>query len=388
MNALIGTASSGRDVRLDLFRGLANWAIFLDHTPHEILSWMTTRNYGFSDAADLFVFISGYTAALVFVRIMREKGYAAAAAKILKRVLQLYAAHLAVLLVYVGIIISVSYATGDVDDVNQFNVATFAAAPYRELGHALLLAYKPVNLDVLPLYMVLLAAFVPGMWLLARKPSLTLAISLCIYLAARHLGWNLPGDQAGVWFFNPLTWQLLFFLGAWAGSGAARPIAPILRSDIAFWLAIGVLASMLVLALQADAGVLPRWIPNPFDPAHKTNLAPSRVIHFIALAIVANKLLRPESPMLRWRAVAPMITCGRRSLPVFCCGVLLSFCGHALIELGQGALVVQIAVGTAGILLMIALAYVLDVTRGNAKLGRQLTARGAGLKEAPTDLRG
>jgi hypothetical protein len=48
-----------RDVRLDLFRGLANWAIFLDHIPHEVLSWITTRNYGFSDAADLFVFISG-----------------------------------------------------------------------------------------------------------------------------------------------------------------------------------------------------------------------------------------------------------------------------------------------------------------------------------------
>ena len=50
-----------RDVRLDLFRGLANWAIFLDHIPHEVLSWITIKNYGFSDAADLFVFISGYT---------------------------------------------------------------------------------------------------------------------------------------------------------------------------------------------------------------------------------------------------------------------------------------------------------------------------------------
>src|SRR5258707_15687541 len=41
----------GRDLRLDLFRGLANWAIFLDHIPHEVLSSITTRNYGFSDAA-------------------------------------------------------------------------------------------------------------------------------------------------------------------------------------------------------------------------------------------------------------------------------------------------------------------------------------------------
>jgi hypothetical protein len=39
----------GRDLRLDLFRGLANWAIFLDHIPHEVLSSITTRNYGFSE---------------------------------------------------------------------------------------------------------------------------------------------------------------------------------------------------------------------------------------------------------------------------------------------------------------------------------------------------
>jgi len=65
---------AGRDVRLDLFRGLANWAIFLDHIPHEVLSWITVKNYGFSDAADLFVFISGYTAAFVFGRVMIERG--------------------------------------------------------------------------------------------------------------------------------------------------------------------------------------------------------------------------------------------------------------------------------------------------------------------------
>ena len=80
---------AGRDLRLDLFRGLANWAIFLDHIPHEVMSSITTKNYGFSDAADLFVFVSGYTAASVFGRIMSERGYAAAASRLLKRVAKL-----------------------------------------------------------------------------------------------------------------------------------------------------------------------------------------------------------------------------------------------------------------------------------------------------------
>ena len=71
---------SGRDLRLDLFRGLANWAIFLDHIPDNLVNWITTRNYGFSDAADIFVFISGYTAAFVYARPMRRDGFLSACA--------------------------------------------------------------------------------------------------------------------------------------------------------------------------------------------------------------------------------------------------------------------------------------------------------------------
>lgn len=97
MPACVNLPFTGRDVRLDLFPGLANWAIFLDHIPHEALSWLTIKHYGFSDAADLFVFISGYTAALVFGRLMIERGYVAAAAKLAKRALQLYVAHIAVI---------------------------------------------------------------------------------------------------------------------------------------------------------------------------------------------------------------------------------------------------------------------------------------------------
>src|SRR6202023_1737888 len=89
----------GRDIRLDLFRGLANWAIFLDHIPHEVLSWVTTKNYGFSDAADLFVFISGYTAAYVFGRIMIERGCAAAASGLIRRASELYTAHMILLVI-------------------------------------------------------------------------------------------------------------------------------------------------------------------------------------------------------------------------------------------------------------------------------------------------
>jgi hypothetical protein len=116
---------AGRDFRLDLFRGLANWAIFLDHIPHEVLNWITIKNYGFSDAADLFVFISGYTAAFVFGRVMIERGYLAAASRLVKRALQLYAAHILVVVVYSAVIAGVAQGTHDANDLNASNVAAF-----------------------------------------------------------------------------------------------------------------------------------------------------------------------------------------------------------------------------------------------------------------------
>src|SRR6266567_3201056 len=85
--------ATGRDLRLDLFRGLALWLIYLDHIPQNVVNWVTIRNYGFSDAAEIFVFISGYTAAFVYGRAMQDRGFVVATARILRRVWQIYVAH-------------------------------------------------------------------------------------------------------------------------------------------------------------------------------------------------------------------------------------------------------------------------------------------------------
>ena len=353
----------GRDTRLDLFRGLANWAIFLDHIPHEVLSWITVKNYGFSDAADLFVFISGYTAALVFGRVMIERGCAAAASRLAKRALTLYAAHIIVVVIYIAVIACVSREFHDPDDLNQFNVAVFMNMPFREFIQALALKYKPVNLDVLPLYILLFGAFAPALWLMVRKPNWTLAGSLFLYAAARHFGWNLAASPSGRWYFNPFAWQLLFFLGAWIALGGSRAIQALVRTRAALWLAIAyiIFAFVVTMAISVPdlGGLVPHWILQPFDPNDKTNLAPYRVVHLIALAVVVTRLLPMDSPILQWRSLVPLIQCGRNSLPVFCLGIVLSFCAHAAIELSLNSLWVQIFVGVIGILLMTASAYYL-----------------------------
>ena len=350
-----------RDVRLDLFRGLANWAIFLDHIPHEVLSSLTTRNYGFSDAADLFVFISGYTAAMVFGKVMIERGYLAAALRLARRAFQLYAAHMAVVAVYIVVIAWVSREFHEPDDLNQFNVAVFISMPLRELIQALALRYRPVNLDVLPVYILLLGTFAPALWLMVRKPTLTLMASMVVYFAARHFGWNLPTSRVGVWYFNPFAWQLLFFLGAWIAVGGADAIRPIVRSRTVFWLAIAylVFAVAVTMAIHSPGrgAFLPSWALQAFDPDDKTNLAPCRIVHLLALAVVVTRFLPADSPILRWRSLLPLLKCGQNSLKVFCIGIVLSFCAHAAIELSLNSLWVQLCVGTAGVLLMTAGAY-------------------------------
>src|SRR6201999_3290404 len=102
-----------RDLRLDLFRGVALWGIFLDHIPENIVNWITIRNYGFSDAAEIFVFISGYTAAFVYGRAMRERGFIIAGARILKRAWTVYIAHVFIFVIFMA---QIAYLTTSLDN--------------------------------------------------------------------------------------------------------------------------------------------------------------------------------------------------------------------------------------------------------------------------------
>src|SRR3979411_2027712 len=152
-----------------------------------------------------------------------------------------------VLAIYIAVVGGVSQGLHDPDDLNQFNIAVFMSHPLRELSQALLLRYRPVNLDVLPLYILLLGMFAPALWLMVRKPTLTLAGSLVLYVAARHFGWNLATSPSGLWYFNPFTWQLLFFLGAWIALGGAQAVHPVVRTPAVFYLAVGCICFALVV---------------------------------------------------------------------------------------------------------------------------------------------
>src|SRR5919205_1125110 len=180
-----------RDLRLDLFRGLALWLIFLDHIPSNVVSWVTIRNYGFSDATEIFVFISGYTAAFVYGRAMRDRGVVVASARVWRRAWQVYVAHMFLFVIYMAEIAYVSATFNNPLYAEEMNILDFLRQPDVTLIQALLLKFKPANMDVLPLYVVLLVGFPPILWLITRLPSLALAVSAALWVLAQWPGLNI-----------------------------------------------------------------------------------------------------------------------------------------------------------------------------------------------------
>jgi hypothetical protein len=361
----------GRDLRLDLFRGIANWAIFLDHIPDNVVNWITTRNYGFSDAADLFVFISGYTASFVYARMMLERGFLVGATRLTKRVWQLYVAHIILFVIYIASISYLALRFGDSEMINEFNVAGLVDNATETLRQGLFLRFKPLNLDVLPLYIVLMGLFPPVLWFMLRKPDLTMVLSVALWLTARHFGLNLNAYPAGQWYFNPYCWQVLFVFGAWCAMGGARRSMTLINAPITLWLCLGYMLFALVMTMAGRfptlAGMFPEWLFSAFNPNDKTNLAPYRFIHFVVIVILVIRFVPKDWPGLEWKGFDPIIVCGQQSLAVFCVGVFLSFVGHFELSMSSGSLFAQIFVSVAGIAIMTTVAYYISWSKKQDK---------------------
>src|SRR5271168_3444908 len=135
-----------RELRLDLFRGLALWLIFIDHVSPDLLSWFTIRNYGFSDAAEIFIFVSGYTAAFVYGRVMLKSGFVIAAARILKRVWQIYLAHMFLFTVYFAEIVYLAARFKNPHYTEEMGITSFLNRPDLAIVQALLLRFRPLNM--------------------------------------------------------------------------------------------------------------------------------------------------------------------------------------------------------------------------------------------------
>lgn len=365
-------APAPRDLRLDFFRGLALWLIFLDHVPTNVLNMVTLRNFGFSDASEIFVFISGYTAAMVYGRVMHERGFVIASARALKRAWQLYVAFVFLFVVFLA---QISYVAGRFNNplyAEETNVLRFLDEPDVTLIQALLLRFKPANTDILPLYILLMAALPLVLAGLLRRPNLTLGLSVALYAVTRAMGWNLPGwPEEHVWLFNPLAWQLLFVFAGWCAIGGSERLEPVLRSRVAV-VAAGLflaVSAVVVLSWSVPAldGVVPEELGELIYPISKTDMSLLRFFHFLALALVVVHFVPRDWRGLTSPLARPLVLCGQHSLEIFCLGVFLSFGAHLVLVEVSGRLWVHMAVSLAGIAIMVALAAVMSWYHENEK---------------------
>lgn len=356
-------AARDGDPRLYLLLGIATWFLFVDHVPHNAVSLLTMRNFGFSGAADLFVFVGGYTAAVLYGKMMLERGLVVTATRIFKRLWQLYAAYIVLFVFYINLIGYVARRARASEIIGDYNAIGIVDHTVRTLIHGLLLQAKPLNLEVLQLFIVLMAACPLVLVGMMRRPNLTLAASIGLYLAARFLGWNLSSFPEGKWSLNPFCWQLLFVLGAWLALRTGRQMRALhgLQQSVSLRaIAWSYLLFALVIMSAAkfpQIGIIPDALRDvlPFD--QRENLAPYRVLHFLALACLFTYLVPQDWRGLRAPALQPIIKCGQEWLAVFCAGVFLSFAGHLVLITGPDSIVRQILVSTAGISIMTGVAY-------------------------------
>src|SRR6201987_586142 len=370
-----------RELRLDLFRGLALWLIFIDHLPPSLLTWFTLRNYGFSDATEIFIFISGYTAAFVYGRALIENGFIVAAARILRRAWQIYVAHVFLFTIFLA---EISYVASSFENplyTEEMGIMDFLKQPDVSIVQALLLRFRPVNMDVLPLYIVLMLSLPLILALMRWKPDVTLALSALLYAVTWQYDLYLSAYPNGYWGFNPLAWQLLFVFGAWCALGGARRMSRILSSNVSVWICIAYLVFGFVIAMIWNfppqlGHLMPKWLEHWMYPVDKTNLDVLRFAHFLALAAITVRFLPKDWPPLKSRWLRPLILCGQHSLEIFCLGVFLAFAGHFVLAEVAGGAVMHFVISLLGILIMSGMAWVISWYKRSADKGAKKGAIG------------
>jgi hypothetical protein len=385
----VPAVTGGRDVRLDFFRGLSLIFIFIDHIPENVLSYFTMRAIAFNDAAEVFIFISGFTAALVYGKSLRQNGALYASAQIYRRVWQLYVAHIFIFVIFTAEVSYTLVATQNSMYTEELGVGDFLQAPHIAIIRALLLDFQPPFLDILPLYIVLLGCFPPVLIALDRYPLMPVFVSGAIYVLTLTQGWALHTYPAAhVWFFNPLAWQFLFVIGAALGHAGVTGRRP---RRLPVWLprlTVAIAAVFAIINLSWAA----HWMHDSFPPLFakqlwnhtidKTDLAPLRLANFLVLAAAVVHFVKPDSAFLRWPATEAIAICGKHSLYIFCLGILLSVLGHFILTEFYDGLEVQFAVNITGIAIMMGVASLLEWFK---TAGRRPRAAGGSIQAAPSE---
>jgi hypothetical protein len=321
-------AKSPRDLRLDLFRGIAMLIIFIAHVPGNSWNGMIPARFGFSNATEMFVFGSGFASALAFGSIFLRQGMAVGILRILHRCWQVYWAHIGLSLAVIALYFWANKRWPDIGYLQGQGLSPLLTHPTEALYAMMLLVWQADYLDILPMYLVILA-LVPVMMQLSRVHVLApLVVSALIYLASLA-GWlQLVGNPWNPrdWYFNPFSWQLIFFIGFSFARGWLPPVT--LRD----WRFVLPAAAMMIVAAPISFWGTQMLFPELADlhgrllPAdwQQTYLHPLRLMHFAAFAYLVLSIVEPWRARIGTGWTKPLIMVGQQSLAVFLASMFLA----------------------------------------------------------------
>lgn len=391
-SAPVGAPKSARDSRVDFFRGFALLTIFVNHVPGVMWEHLTSRNYGFSDSAELFVFLAGFASAFAYGRSFLQGSALVASIKALRRAGTLYLVHITLTMIAVSLFALAAMTTGDGRYLMQLGIGYFMTQPVETLAGVATLMHQLAYLNILPMYCVILL-MLPFMLAIIRRVGLPglLIVSATLWAIAGTTGLNLPNHpNPGGWQFNPFAWQIVFAIGLAAGLAKAGGRALVAYNPSLYAIALAYLfLSFLFVEFQ-----LWHWsslVPGPFlmTGFDKTFVTLPRLLHILALVYVFAHA--PSGSMVR--RIGPnnlLSVIGRHSLPIFATGTILSVAAQALRFNREPAFVFDTALIAAGLALHVGLALFLEWWRGVSApvRPRPLAASGAASGPATAALPG
>ena len=351
---------SERDTRIDVFRALALITIFIDHVPGTAFETMTYKNFGFSDAAEAFVLISGMSVALAYGNKFQPGSRLLATLKMWRRAGVLYAAHIVTTMAVMAMFCAAAVFARRPELLQLINIEPLMKNTPEVLVGIVTLGHQLGYNNILPVYAALLLLAPAFLLFVSYRPLPALTVSGALWLVAGIYQIAPPNyPEPGFWFLNPLSWQFLFNIGL-AGTLHVRRGGTIAVNRWLVGAAATYVAGALVWVHSPLWGHV-SWLDLPvvltgFD---KTFLSLPRLLHILAVSylIVAFPAV---SNLFRTARDHPLAILGKRSLPVFIAGTVLAMAAQVLKLINPGGLAYDTLLIAAGIAMQFALAFYLE----------------------------
>ena len=347
-----------RDLRIDFFRGIALYMIIVDHIPNDPLNRFTYSRLGLSDAAEIFVFLSGISCGIAFYRVILRQGIGGFFKAIGKRAFQIYAYYLLASIVTIAIIA----ASRDIwtIPINQQAFIDLRQDPVSAILSAIRLTSPPDLTGILVLYLELTVVAIPAFLLYSANGYRNALIASGLIWALSQSYPNVLPHLADHSYFNPLAWQFIFCIGMFVGTSYTTGSNPLERLQSRKWIIVAwsivliELGYRLALAVFANLHVDVDWLTLSDPTLHhmKENLSALRLLHFLSIAFLVATYFKRDNPVLSWPGADAIIKSGRSSLQVFCMGAIFTVLLNLVVAVEQPILIERLVLDGAAIFLI------------------------------------